>query len=101
MDAEDAHNLGHKLLSAGAGVMESAAVYLGVENEVGTAALPSSWSNLSLAGRPLHNPLGLAAGFDKNGKLLDGLASLGFGFVELGSVTALATSSNHRPSLFR
>ncbi|HMY05071.1 MAG TPA: quinone-dependent dihydroorotate dehydrogenase [Candidatus Obscuribacter sp.] len=101
MDAEDAHNLGHKLLSAGAGVMESAAVYLGVENEVGTAALPSSWSNLSLAGRPLHNPIGLAAGFDKNGKLLDGLASLGFGFVELGSVTALATSGNPRPRLFR
>lgn len=101
MDAEEAHNLGHKLLSASQGVMESAALSLGVEGEVGTAPGPSSWSNLCLAGRPLNNPIGLAAGFDKNGKLIDGLASLGFGFVELGSVTALATGGNPRPRLFR
>lgn len=49
----------------------------------------------------LSSPIGLAAGFDKNGEVLDLMASLGFGFIELGSVTALPCSGNPRPRLFR
>ena len=47
------------------------------------------------------NPVGLAAGFDKNAKLLPFWEALGFGFVEIGSVTALSSKGNPRPRLFR
>ncbi|MDQ8027442.1 MAG: quinone-dependent dihydroorotate dehydrogenase [Brevundimonas sp.] len=54
-----------------------------------------------LAGLDLPNPVGLAAGLDKNGEALHGLAKLGFGFVECGSVTPLAQPGNPKPRLFR
>jgi dihydroorotate dehydrogenase len=54
-----------------------------------------------LAGLDLPNPIGLAAGLDKNGEALHGLARLGFGFVECGSVTPLAQPGNPKPRLFR
>lgn len=47
------------------------------------------------------NPLGMAAGFDKNAEAADGLLQLGFGFVECGTVTPLPQSGNPRPRLFR
>src|SRR5690349_9450064 len=47
------------------------------------------------------NPVGLAAGFDKNGVALDALASLGFGFIEAGTVTFHPQPGNPRPRLFR
>ena len=47
------------------------------------------------------NPVGLAAGLDKNGDYLDGLEKLGFGFIEIGSVTPLAQPGNPQPRLFR
>lgn len=47
------------------------------------------------------NPVGLAAGFDKDGKHIAGLACLGFGFVEVGTVTPLAQDGNPQPRLFR
>ena len=47
------------------------------------------------------NPVGLAAGFDKNGVALPALAALGFGFVEIGTVTAKAQRGNPRPRIFR
>jgi dihydroorotate dehydrogenase len=47
------------------------------------------------------NPVGLAAGFDKNAKYLSELETLGFGFIEIGTVTPLAQSGNERPRLFR
>ena len=46
-------------------------------------------------------PLGLAAGFDKNGEAIDGLAALGFAFVEIGTVTGRPQPGNPRPRLFR
>lgn len=55
----------------------------------------------TIAGLDLPNPVGLAAGLDKNGEALAGLARLGFGFVECGSVTPLAQPGNPRPRLFR
>jgi len=50
---------------------------------------------------PFRNPIGLAAGFDKNAEALGGLARLGFGFVETGTVTPRAQAGNPRPRLFR
>ena len=47
------------------------------------------------------NPIGLAAGLDKNGAVIDGLAALGFGFIEVGTVTPRAQSGNPKPRLFR
>ncbi|MEQ1553119.1 MAG: quinone-dependent dihydroorotate dehydrogenase [Ferruginibacter sp.] len=47
------------------------------------------------------NPIGLAAGFDKNAKYLNELQALGFGFVEIGTVTPLPQDGNEKPRLFR
>lgn len=55
----------------------------------------------SLAGLDLPNPIGLAAGLDKNAEALRGLARLGFGFVEAGSVTPQPQPGNPKPRLFR
>ncbi len=52
-------------------------------------------------GMSFPNPIGLAAGFDKNARAVRGLASLGFGFVETGTVTPRPQSGNPRPRLFR
>lgn len=54
-----------------------------------------------LFGRTLPNPVGLAAGFDKNGVAIDALLSAGFGFVEVGAVTPQPQPGNPRPRLFR
>ena len=52
-------------------------------------------------GRCFKNPLGLAAGFDKNGEALAGLCKMGFGFVEVGSVTPQPQAGNEKPRVFR
>lgn len=56
---------------------------------------------VELMGLRFANPVGLAAGMDKNGSCIDGFASLGFGFLELGTVTPLPQPGNPRPRLFR
>ncbi len=56
---------------------------------------------VTVAGLRLSNPVGLAAGLDKNGEALAGLSRLGFGFVECGSVTPRAQAGNPKPRLFR
>jgi dihydroorotate dehydrogenase len=55
----------------------------------------------SLMGLTLRNPVGLAAGLDKNGAHIDALGELGFGFVEVGTVTPRAQDGNPRPRMFR
>ncbi len=55
----------------------------------------------SLWGRAFPNPLGLAAGFDKNASVIGPMLDLGFGFVELGSVTPRPQQGNPRPRVFR
>jgi dihydroorotate dehydrogenase len=55
----------------------------------------------TIAGLRLSNPIGLAAGLDKNAEALHGLSRLGFGFVECGSVTPRPQAGNPRPRLFR
>ncbi|MDA8389612.1 MAG: quinone-dependent dihydroorotate dehydrogenase [Gammaproteobacteria bacterium] len=55
----------------------------------------------ALFDRAINNPVGLAAGFDKNGRCLPALEALGFGFAEVGTVTPRAQPGNPRPRLFR
>lgn len=56
---------------------------------------------LDFLGLPLSNPIGIAAGFDKHGDAIAGLADIGFGFVEIGSVTPAAQEGNPKPRVFR
>jgi dihydroorotate dehydrogenase len=55
----------------------------------------------SVFGLKFENPLGLAAGFDKNGEAIKGCLGLGFGFVEIGTVTPRPQAGNPKPRLFR
>ncbi|MGI9434327.1 MAG: quinone-dependent dihydroorotate dehydrogenase [Geminicoccaceae bacterium] len=61
------------------------------------------WPRLatSIVGLELPNPLGLAAGFDKNAEALPGLAKIGFGWLEVGTITPLPQQGNPKPRLFR
>ena len=52
-------------------------------------------------GLKFKNPVGLAAGFDKDGKFITALSALGFGFIEVGTVTPLPQAGNEKPRLFR
>ena len=63
----------------------------------------SSNNNLhrNVFGIDFPNPVGLAAGFDKNAKLVNELAILGFGFIEVGTVTPLPQQGNEKPRMFR
>ncbi|XP_073106028.1 dihydroorotate dehydrogenase (quinone), mitochondrial isoform X2 [Elaeis guineensis] len=56
---------------------------------------------LEVWGRKFTNPIGLAAGFDKNAEAVEGLLGLGFGFVEVGSVTPIPQEGNPKPRIFR
>ncbi len=58
-------------------------------------------SPVNVFGLQFKNPVGLAAGFDKNGKYLSELEALGFGFIEIGTVTPLPQKGNDNPRLFR
>lgn len=55
----------------------------------------------TVAGLQFPNRVGLAAGLDKNARCIDGLAAMGFGFVEVGTVTPRAQSGNPKPRMFR
>ena len=57
--------------------------------------------NTKVCNLKFTNPIGLAAGFDKNGKAYDGLMRLGFGFVEIGTVTINPQLGNKKPRIFR
>ena len=56
---------------------------------------------VTLAGLNFPNRVGLAAGLDKNARCIDGLAEMGFGFIEVGTVTPLAQEGNPKPRMFR
>src|ERR1700712_5754470 len=58
-------------------------------------------SPVNIFGLQFKNPVGLAAGFDKNAKYLTELEVLGFGFIEIGTVTPLSQKGNAKPRLFR
>ncbi|WBF65357.1 MAG: quinone-dependent dihydroorotate dehydrogenase [Candidatus Kinetoplastibacterium crithidii] len=54
-----------------------------------------------IMGLHVKNPIGLAAGLDKNGECIDALGNLGFGFLEIGTVTPYAQDGNQKPRIFR
>jgi dihydroorotate dehydrogenase len=87
LDPEAAHRLALGALRAGLGPRRS----------------PAAWPRLRtrLAGLELANPIGLAAGFDKNAEAVGPLVAAGFGFVEVGAATPLPQPGNPRPRLFR
>ena len=90
MDAETAHELTMASLARTQGT-PLALAYCG--NRVDDP--------VELAGLRFPNRLGLAAGLDKNARCIDGLSSMGFGFVEVGTVTPQAQPGNPKPRMFR
>lgn len=86
LDAESAHGLALAALKL-----------------AGPARAPLFPASLStqVAGIAFPNPVGMAAGFDKDGEVPDALLGLGFGFAEVGSITPLPQSGNPKPRLFR
>jgi dihydroorotate dehydrogenase len=74
---------------------------IGFRGSIRWAFRPKEARNVSLFGLEFPNPVGLGAGFDKNAKYLKELGSLGFGFVEIGTVTPLPQKGNDTPRLFR
>jgi dihydroorotate dehydrogenase len=90
LDPESAHEL------ALAGLDAASAV--GISPLVAPSARPSPVEAMGLR---FPNRVGLAAGLDKNAAHIDGLASLGFGFIECGTVTPRAQPGNPRPRMFR
>ncbi|XP_036689941.1 dihydroorotate dehydrogenase (quinone), mitochondrial isoform X2 [Balaenoptera musculus] len=61
----------------------------------------SDMLEVRVLGHKFRNPVGIAAGFDKHGEAVDGLYKMGFGFVEIGSVTPKPQEGNPRPRVFR
>jgi dihydroorotate dehydrogenase len=77
---------------------------LDVLARLGVASLlasPAPRMPVRVMGLDFPNPVGLAAGLDKNGEHIDGLGALGFGFLEIGAVTPRPQPGNPRPRLFR
>jgi len=90
LDAEKAHHLGLKGMNA--------------LNKSGLSSLlyPKTPSiPVTVMGLTFPNPVGLAAGLDKNGDYIDALAAVGFGFIEIGTVTPRPQDGNPKPRLFR
>lgn len=90
LDAERAHGLGLKALDLAYSTGATAALARRC------APLPTR-----VLGLTFPNPVGLAAGLDKNGAHIDALLSLGFGFVEVGTVTSRPQPGNPKPRMFR
>ena len=90
LDAEQAHELGLKALQLGLGSAFA-----------GRPEVPEIVGPVKRFGLTFANPLGMAAGFDKNGVVVNQLARLGFGFVEVGTVTYEPQPGNPKPRLFR
>jgi dihydroorotate dehydrogenase len=87
LDPETAHGLALGALRAGLAP--------------GTGPVTSDLLRLRFAGLDLPNPVGLAAGFDKNAEALGPLSAAGFGFIEVGAATPRPQPGNPRPRLFR
>ena len=89
LDPEVAHDLALKSLS----VLGPGAALLGAGSDAGEAR--------RVMGIDFPNPVGLAAGLDKNGEYIDALGALGFGFLEIGTVTPRPQPGNPKPRMFR
>jgi dihydroorotate dehydrogenase len=89
LDPEVAHDVALKSLSA----LGPGAALLGAGADAREAR--------SVMGIEFPNPVGVAAGLDKNGEYIDALAALGFGFIEIGTVTPRPQPGNPKPRMFR
>lgn len=89
----------HKLDPERAHCLSLAALRMGLAPEPGPFSSPRQAT--SLAGMSLPNPVGLAAGYDKNAEALPALMAAGFGWLEVGAATPLAQPGNPKPRLFR
>jgi dihydroorotate dehydrogenase len=95
MDPEKAHDLAMawaKRTNRSAGLQAMAKTLFAYENDK---------LSQQLLGLNFRNPVGIAAGFDKNGRILRALQSIGFGYIEIGSITAKPSIGNPRPRMFR
>ena len=90
LDPEDAHALTMKSLNA--------MVVFGTTRLVAPVIPPDP---RTVMGIRFPNPVGLAAGADKNGECIEGFGALGFGFLELGGVTPRPQPGNPKPRVFR
>ena len=90
LDAEDAHHLTLRAIGAA-----------GRTGMAGLFAPNVPDSPRTVMGLIFRNPVGLAAGLDKEGAAIDGFAALGFGFIEVGTVTPRPQPGNPRPRIFR
>ncbi|KXB28933.1 MULTISPECIES: quinone-dependent dihydroorotate dehydrogenase [Dechloromonas] len=90
LDAETAHGIGMSGVS-----------FLNATGFAGLLAKPVAPCPVEVMGLKFPNPVGLAAGLDKNGDYIDGLARLGFGFLEIGTITPRPQDGNPKPRLFR
>jgi dihydroorotate dehydrogenase len=87
LDPEESHRLSIKLLKYGISPKDT---------QKDDYRLATNFKGLQIS-----NPIGLAAGYDKNGEAVDGLFNLGFGMVEIGSVTPKPQPGNPLPRFFR
>lgn len=94
LDAEDAHALTMKMLGAMAAAAPGRLALRAI-----APAIPAD--PRTVMGITFPNPVGLAAGADKNGDCIEGFGALGFGFLELGGVTPRPQSGNPKPRVFR
>jgi dihydroorotate dehydrogenase len=94
LDPERAHEMGIAALRFALGTRA-------VRSSVESRYADDSPGPLKRFGLSFRNPVGVAAGFDKNGVVVDQLAALGFGFVEVGTVTYESQPGNDKPRLFR
>jgi dihydroorotate dehydrogenase len=90
LDAETAHEL---TLASLARIQHTPLVYTIAQSRVDDP--------VTIAGLHFPNRLGLAAGLDKNGRCIDGFAAMGFGFIEVGTVTPKPQPGNPKPRIFR
>jgi dihydroorotate dehydrogenase len=91
---EEAHHFTMKSLRIASAVPGLASIFSGKLKD-------ESRLGKTVAGIHFPNPVGMAAGFDKNALYLDELSALGFGFVEIGTVTPVPQAGNPKPRLFR
>src|SRR3989304_9272850 len=94
LDPEQAHNLTLQMLGA-------AGEFPVIESVLRRSFWFDPRTTVRAFGLDFPNPLGLAAGYDKDGRAIRGLAGLGFGHLELGTVTPLPQAGNPRPRVFR
>ncbi len=94
LDAEDAHDFTTRQMIA----LQNIPLVL---RAIARFCAPPPGARRELLGLTFPSPIGIAAGFDKNGLLMPMLAALGFGFVEVGTVTLRPQPGNLRPRLFR